>query len=1137
MNCLACRQVLAPGARFCGACGTPVGQAEHLECPSCKAANPRGHRFCHACGAGLLLAPAHMPAAAPATAPATARAAEAVPKPERIVLDRSTLEGERKQVTVLFADLKGSMELLAGRDPEVARSLLDAVIERMVEAVRRYEGTVNQVMGDGIMALFGAPQALEDHALRACHAALRMQDAVRQYGRGLKAGENLGDDKPVQIRVGINSGEVVVRAIDSDLRLDYTAVGQTTHLAARMEQLAEPGSIVLGPSSHALVQGLVEVRSLGARAVKGLSDAVELFELLGIGVRRARLLAGRGRELTPFVGRGDELAALRSAFAQAEGGQGQVVTLVGEPGNGKSRLLHELVREPALQHWLVLATGAESTSRGTPYLPLVELLQGYFQLDTRDAAAATRARLASRVLALDPALAPALVPLLGMFELAVEDEEWARLDPPQRRRRSFDALRQLLLRASRDQPLAVIFENLQWTDNGTLAFLETFVDALAGARIVLVGSCRPEFRPPWTSKAWHRQVRVDGLPPAVAAQFLGALIGADASVRPLGRMLLERTEGNPFFIEESVRALLESKALSRVASVVRLDRPLEVIQVPATVQAVLAARIDRLAPEDKHILQAASAIGRDLVLPLVCAVAQVPREAVRQSLARLEAAELLYETAAVAQTGFAFKHALTQSVAYGSLLLEQRRTLHARVVPALEALYAGHLGEQVDQLARHSLQGQLWDKAFGYLREAARRAAGRCAYRESAAWVQDALDIFPRLAPTPDSTATAIDLRLSLRLALLPLGRFDEILQRLHEAEALAEALGDGLLRGRVSASLAASFWWRGEAERALDAATRAQTIADASGELELGALARTYTGQIRYTMGEYRASIDTMASAVKMVRGKTNFERIGFSGPLPAFAQTWMVFSQTELGNFAQALEQAERATRITDAARHSYMRVVLLSAHAYVYILQGQVDTAIEMLERIQGLTATDFPAQRPQIDSRLGRAYTLAGRVPEAIALLEPAVEQLARTFIANLSIQLAWLAEAYLLAGNLPQARTCADDALAMARRCNEAGNQAWVLRMQGEIARRQSPPDLHAGEAAYRQALEIASRLGMRPLVAQCHAGLSTLHRESGHEREADAHRATAAKGLRELGMTWWLDRLNTGEMELTGRQT
>src|SRR5262245_20183403 len=581
MKCPRCLHESDPGQKFCAECGDRLSGL----CASCGAPIVAGQRYCGDCGAPL------------------AAAAGKVSSPEaytprhlaaRILTSRTSLEGERKHVTVLFADMTGSLELLADRDPEEARRLLDPVLKRMMEAVHRYEGTVNQVLGDGIMALFGAPLAHEDHAVRACYAALRMQEAVRQYSEEVRERAGLA----LSIRVGINTGDVIVRSIGNDLHMDYSAVGQTTHLAARMEQTARPGSILMTASTLRLADGFVEVKSLGPIPIKGLQEPIEGFELCGAGAARPRLHAAAARGLGPLVGRDREVDALGRALDLARAGHGQVVALVGDAGVGKSRLVWEATHSAGVEDWCVLEATATSYGQTTPFFTMVERLKGYLQLAPWDDAARIRERIDAAVRSLDgkPDAAPAL---LGLLEALPDADPFHALDPQERRGRTLIALAQLFLRESYTRPVLLVVEDLQWSDSETLRCLDAIVAGLPGARLCLVMTYRIGHEHRWASKTYYTQLRIDPLSPPSVDALLTPLLGDDPGLLPLRRVLLERTEGNPFFLEESVRMLEDTGALTGARGAHGLAGEIPDLQVPDTVQAVLASRIDRLAAREK----------------------------------------------------------------------------------------------------------------------------------------------------------------------------------------------------------------------------------------------------------------------------------------------------------------------------------------------------------------------------------------------------------------------------------------------------------------------------------------------------------------------------------------------------------
>jgi len=706
--CARCGRPLSPTAKFCPECAHPTGlTAELLPAP----------RF----GTPGVYTPKHLA--------------------ERILSSKSSVEGERKLVTVLFADLKGSMELLADRDPEEARKLVDPVLERMMEAIHRYEGTVNQVMGDGIMALFGAPLALEDHAVRACYAALRMQASLSELAGRLLASQGV----TILVRVGLNSGEVVVRSIGSDLHMDYTAVGQTTHLAARMEQIARPGTILVTADTLKLAEGYVDVTPLGRVPIKGLTDPVEVFEVTGAAPVRRRLQAMARRGLSQFVGRDAEIEHLRRAMQQAGDGRGQLVAVVGEPGVGKSRLFFEFAHSHRARAWLVLESGSVSYGRATPYLPIIDLLKTYFKLEDRDDQRQVREKITGKLLTLDRALEAWVPAFVALFDVPVDDPEWQVSDPRQRRQRTLDGIKRLLLAESRVQPLLLVFEDLHWIDSETQAFLDSLVETLPTARILLLINYRPEYQHAWGGKTYYTQLRIDPLAAESAEELLNALLGSDVGLGPLRRLLIDRTEGNPFFLEESVRALVETMALVGERGAYRLARAVQTLQIPATAQAILAARIDRLSPEHKRLLQAAAVVGKDVPLSLLQAIADEDDEALSGGLAELQATEFLYETRLFPDVEYTFKHALTHEVTYATLLHDRRRGLHARIVTAIEQLHSDRLGEQMELLAHHAVRGEAWAKAVVYLREAGAKASLRFANADAVSYFTRGLEIVETL--------------------------------------------------------------------------------------------------------------------------------------------------------------------------------------------------------------------------------------------------------------------------------------------------------------------------------------------------------------------------------------------------------
>ena len=815
MGCPSCGAENPSGARFCNNCGAPQAAA----CPDCGNANPPGSRFCNACGSPLAAAPASLPAESPPSPQSYTPRHLA----EKILASRAALEGERKQVTVLFADVVGSTELIQDRDPEEAQRLLDGIVQIMMDAVHRYEGTVSRLMGDGLMAMFGAPVAHEDHAVRACFAALAMLETVRAHAEELR--QSHGTD--IQIRVGVNSGEVIVRLISDDLHMDYTAMGQTVHLASRLEGLAASGTGLMSTATRALVEGLIDVRPLGPVAVKGLEQPLSVYELVRIGAARTRLQAAAAHGLTPFVGRDDERAVVERALARACGGQGEVVALVGEAGVGKSRLVYEVTRALEGGGWSILQTGAASYGKSVPYQPIVNLLRAYARIEAGDDARTMIERLGSRVQLLDRTLDTILPPLLALLDLPVTDSGWASMDPRRRRRATLDAVRQLLLSESQSQPLLLVFEDLHWIDSASQALLDELVDSLPTARLLLLVNFRPEYTHQWGNRSSFTQIRIDPLPASSADALLGSLLGGDSTLAPLKRHLIERTEGVPFFLEETVRSLVETGAVVGQRGTYKLVQDLTDIRIPVSVQVTLAARIDRLEPELKRLLQTAAVIGKDVPYALLQAIADTPDEALGAALGRLQGADLIHTVKLFPEPEYAFKHALTHEVAYESLLLSRRRELHALVARAVERLYSDRLDELAATLAHHLERARDIRRAVPYFVRAGDRAAATYANVDAVSFYGAALGHLDAEQPAGgDGGMQSVKLASEI---LEKLGDVQELMGRHEDARASylravdlkAEPLEQALLQRKVGATWSSQHLYAA----ALDAYRAAESL------------------------------------------------------------------------------------------------------------------------------------------------------------------------------------------------------------------------------------------------------------------------------------------------------------------------
>jgi class 3 adenylate cyclase/tetratricopeptide (TPR) repeat protein len=1117
VKCPRCQAPARDNAKFCDSCGAPLAAV----CPSCTSPVAPQSRFCSTCGTAL--------GNQPAQRFASPREYTPVHLAEKILTSRTALEGERKQVTVLFADLKSSMELLADRDPEEARRLLDGVLERLMEAVHRYEGTVNQVMGDGIMALFGAPVGHEDHAVRACYAALRILDLVRQYADELRRSEGLD----VMIRIGINSGEVVVRTVGSDLRMDYSAVGQTTHLAARMEQLARPGTALVTAQTLALAEGYVEVKPVGPVPVKGIPEPVEVHELIGIGRIRSRLQFAAARGLSPFVGRRAEFDQLTEALRRSRDGRGQLVAVVGGVGMGKSRLYWEFTRSPEAQDCLVLEGDSLSFGRATPYLPIVTLLKRYLQIDERDGPERIREKVTAKLVKLDRALATSVPTILELLGLAEEDTDAAVLDPSQRRQRTLEVVKRLLIRESQVQPVVIVFENLHWIDAETESLLEGLLESLPTARMLVLVNYRPEYEHDWANRSYYTQIRLDPLASESMDDLLHGLLGSDPSLASLKALLIERTESNPLFLEESVRNLVETQVLVGERGAYRLDRPLTSIKVPPSVQALLAARIDRVPAAQKRLLQAASVIGKHVPFALLRVITEEPDEDLRAALEQLQAAEFVYETQIFPELEYTFKHSLTHQVAYGTLLHERRRSLHAKILATLESLYPEGRNDQVEALSQHALRGEVWDKAVEYLRAAGAKAALSAANTEALTCFEQALGALRHLPESRAKTEQAIDARLDLRQALLQLGRLREVLSVSEEAARLAQDIGDEARLGRVYSYLVNYHYLKGDPDLVIDYGERCLAIGEAVNDRSLSSLARGYMGYSYHAQGQYERARALLEENVRRLAATGAVADLTPS-TLPYITScSWLAFTLAELGELEAAAEHVAQARQIAERSGHAYGQAIASAMAGLVAIRQGRPERAVAPLEESLAICrGKGLHVWHPIPSSLLGLALLYLGRVGEAMPLLEDGVALSEKIGVnAYSALWTIHLGQGVLALGRPERARELARHALDLALLHKEEGHQARALRLLGEIAAHEEG-EAETAEVNYSLALALAEQLGMQPLLAHTHLCLARLYRQTGQRGKAEEHLGRALTLCREMRMHLWLERVNAELREM-----
>jgi len=1091
MLCSSCKTQNPADAAFCEHCGSKL----ELICPACKVAVSPGARFCKKCGTAI-----------ESSGPASAKKSHDGPIRVADAPASETLDGERKTVTALFADIKGSTELEQDLDPEEARRIVDPALKLMIDAVHRYDGYVVQSTGDGIFAIFGAPLAHEDHPQRAVYSALRMQDELRRYSATLVAeGGN-----PLQCRVGVNTGEVVVRSISTGGgHTEYTPIGHTTNLAARMQAVAPIGSIALAEPTRKLVEGYFALKPLGPTKVKGVSEPVNVYEVTGLGPLRTRLQRAAGRGLSKFVGREREMEAMRHAAELARGGHGQIVAAVAEAGTGKSRLFFE-VKAKNQSGWMVLEAFSVSHGKASAYLPVIDLLHSYFEIKSEDDARKRREKVAGKIAILDRALEDTLPYLFGLLSIVEGEDLLAGTDAQVRKRRTLDAIKRVLLRESLNQPLMVIFEDLHWIDEETQALLNLLADSIATSRILLLVNYRPEYSHQWGSKTYYTQLRLDPLATESSDEMLTAMVGDGVEVRPLKRLIIERTQGNPFFMEETVQVLLDEGALVRDGLGTRLTRPLGELKIPPTVQAILAARIDRLRPNEKDLLQTLAVIGNEFQLSLAREVTGKTNDELNSVLAELQLAEFIYEQPAVGDVEYTFKHALTHDVAYNSLLGERRKLLHERIAHAIETRFAQSLDDHVSELARHYSGSANKRKAVEFLGQAGRQAAERSAYAEAQGQISSALRLLKELPDDLERARVELDLEAAMNelvLIMTSITASSEVEQSCLRVRRLSERVGDQSRLFDAVFGLRLCYMVRGELVRAKACAQELLALAAEVGGGDYLSSAHFAMAQTLLATGEFTDSAQHCRDALAAAR--TISERPWRRLADPEIVNNFVLAECLCCLGFPDQARHIERdALRAARDATKWFTRLLAMAFDAELRQTLGDGRGALEQTDAgISYANEIGAVSQLPRIALVRGWALIKTGGVEEGISILRMAIAGAEAAGVGAVVRAQYSLAEAYQTSGKTFEGLEVIRHAAEQMERTGERRWAADLSRLKGELTLQNTPTATAESEAALHQAIEIARSQSAKLYELRATTSLARLLRDTN--RRDEAHKTLA----------------------------
>ena len=896
--------------------------------------------------------------------------------------DSEVADGERKTVTVLFADIKGSTELEQDLDPEEARAIVDPALKLMIDAVRRYDGYIVQSTGDGIFALFGAPVAHEDHPQRALYASLRMQEELKRYSERLRETWNL----PLEARVGVNTGEVVVRSITTgEGHTEYTPIGHTANLASRMQALAPTGSIAISEQTRKFVEGYFVLKPLGPTKIKGVSEPVNVYEVTGQGLLRTRLQRSASRGLTKFVGRDADIAQMKRALEQAKAGHGQIVAAMAEPGVGKSRLFFEF-KAVAQSGCMVLEAFSVSHGKTSSYLPVIDLLHSYFGIDSADHASERRKKVAGRLSILDRSLEDARPYLFSLLGIAGQPDPLAQMDGQIKKRRTLEAIKRIVLRESLNQPLMVTFEDLHWIDEQTQELLNLLADSIGTAKFLLLVSYRPEYSHKWNSKTYYTQVRLDPLGKESAEEMLSALLGDGKDLVPLKRLIIERTEGTPFFMEEIVQALFEDGVLQRNGAV-KLAKSMNTVKVPGTVQGVLAARIDRLPTPEKELLQTLAVLGREFPFGLVRSVTLKPDDDLKRMLSELQLAEFIYEQPAIGDVEYIFKHALTQEVAYNGLLVERRKFLHERTGVALESLFARQLDDHLDELAHHYSHSDNVKKAVEYMGRAGQQALQRSAYAYAIDRLTAAIDLLQRQPESPECNQRELLLQSTVGPAFMAVKGYaaPETERAYTRARELCEQLGDDSQLSPVLWGLCMNHLLGGEYRTAYGLAEQLLRRELGTPDPALLLYTNLALGFTSYYMGGFllaRKQLETAFSLYRPERDRLLAIRYGYDAGvicLPHVA--WALW---QLGYPDQALKRRDETVALCQGLSHPFSLANAGVLVSFLHQYRREASAAKESAESAILLSAEHGYADRLAYATSLrGWAMSEQGRNEEGIA----------------------------------------------------------------------------------------------------------------------------------------------------------
>jgi class 3 adenylate cyclase/tetratricopeptide (TPR) repeat protein len=1113
MKCPECQFENPGGMSFCIKCGSKLERI----CPKCNFSNLIESNFCGKCGT-----PLEKRKEAPPIDYSKPKSYTPKFLADKILTTRSSIEGERKLVTVLFADVANYTSMSEKLDPEEVHQIMDGCFRISMDEIHKYEGTINQFTGDGVMALFGAPVAHEDHAQRACYAALSIQKALVEYGGKVK--RESGFD--FRMRMGLNSGPVVVGSIGDDLRVDYTAIGDTTNLASRMESTAKPGTILVSGHTYKLAKDFFKFESLGKVQVKGKEELQEAYELLMPSKVKTRIEAAAVAGLTKFVGRKREMEFLQEALEKVRSGSGQMVGVLGEAGVGKSRIIFETRKMFQREEYVYLEGRCLHYGGSIAYLPILDILRSYFEIKEGEQEFSIKRKIKEKIFQLNEKLKSALSPFQELLSLKVDDEAHLKLEPKQKREKIFEAIRDLLIRESQKKPLVLVFEDLHWIDKTSEEFLDYFIGWLANTPILLILLYRPEYTHRWGSKSYYTNIRVDQLSLQTSAELVQSILKEGEIVPELRELILNKAAGNPLFMEELTHTLLENGTIRREGDHYLLSKKPSDIQVPDTIQGIIAARMDRLEESLKRIMQVASVIGREFAFRILQAIMEM-KEELKSHLLNLQGLEFIYEKRLFPELEYIFKHALTQEVAYNSLLLKRRKEIHEKIGRAIEEIYPDRLEEFYEMLAYHYSKSDDLEKAYQYLKLSGNKAMRSYSPTEAFRFYRDAIGILKQMGETDQNKKEQIEVILSTAHSMRLLAYPEDSFKILQEGETLCKGVKDKKSLAILCSHLGSFYSAKGNAALGMkyqqDAFEEAERLQDSQITARIGVML-TFSMDVA---GEYRKVVHlTPRILASLEKTQRQGELFGMPVDLRSYLYANYGHGLGYVGEFGKGEQACNKALSLAQEANNVYSIAIAEFLYGCLFSPKGDGENSAKHMETsigyLEKLKAVFF---LPLAWCLIGDGYRLMGDPGKALGFAEKGLNMKMHIGAPGwLSLHLWALSLVHFDLGNLNEAKVHAERSLNLAQKNHEKyfEGEAWL--QLGRTVGKMEESQIDKAEEYILQGMKMLDDLETKPAYAVGCLTLGELYLDAGRKEKALEYLRRSEEMFSRMGMDYHLAR-------------